>query len=194
MKLSFIQKQLNFLVGKYFIFLVILVFLVILGIGYLIFIKQLVTEIQEIGVVDLQSREQRLESRLESLSRLKKLNEKYIQLNAEQLSQLEYVIPDRSEIPFLVIEIKNFLEENDLAVIDIDVGAITAVSSTDAVGTPVTINQLPIVLGISGLDSYSKLKDFLDKLSLNLPLLELNSLTYSPLADTYSLNLTTYYQ
>ena len=111
------------------------------------------------------------------------------------LKQLEYVLPHQSEIPYLVIEIKNFIKDNDLILKNIDVGSLGAGPSTsEYTEIGAGIKKLPISLSLSGIDSYYKLKTFLDNLSVNLPLLELNSLSYSPITDSYNLNLITYYQ
>jgi len=204
MRPSFIKKQLYFILSRYFVIIIVAVFLAILSIGYLLFIQEKVVEIQEIGVVDLKSRENKLASRQETLARLKRLDERYRSITTDQLKQLDNVLPPESEIPYLVLEIKSFVKDNDLILRDIDVGSLgtgpisspeTSLESGEA-GTPlgIDIKKLPITLSLSGLDSYAKLKIFLDNLSLNLPLLELNSLSYSPATDAYNLNLTTYYR
>ena len=195
MKFSFLQRQLFFFINRYFIIIVICVFVVILGVGYLFFIKNTVTQIQEIGVVDLQVRDQELAAKQETLARLQRLNEKYTSLTHGDLAKLGDVLPSQSEIPSLVIEIKNFVESSGLILRDIDAGvlqALPAPSATTAAG--LVVKKLPITLSVSGVDNYSQLKSFLDKLSNNLPLLELTSLSYSPATDSYNLNLTSYYR
>lgn len=195
MKLSFLQRQLFFFINRYFIIIVICVFVAILGVGYLFFIKNTVTQIQEIGVVDLQVREQELAAKQETLGRLQRLNEKYTSLTQADLAKLGDVLPSQSEIPSLVIEIKNFVESSGLVLRDIDAGVLQALpvpSATTPAG--LVVKKLPITLSVSGIDSYSQLKSFLDTLSTNLPLLELTSLSYSPAADSYNLNVTSYYR
>ena len=80
--------------------------------------------------------------------------------------------------------------------VNIDIGPLDAVGymngSEPALGSP--IRDLNITLVFGGIESYFQLKDFLDSLNNVLPLLELKSFVYNPGADTYSLNLTTFYQ
>ncbi|MCH7492850.1 type 4a pilus biogenesis protein PilO [Patescibacteria group bacterium] len=171
--------------------IVIVMVLIILGSGYYIFIKERVADIQEIGVVDLSSRLAILDSRQRTLQSLDDLNKKYESVTSDQLKQLQYVLPQKSEIPQLMIELKNFVESNQLNLAKLESGPLTVDGSE---GTDQSIKSLNITMSISGINSYFLMKDFLDKLSGNLPLLELTSLSYSPGTQNYSLNLTLFYQ
>lgn len=196
MNLSFLKRKLIFLIGKYYVVIVILLVLFTLTLGYFFIIKDRVVEIQEVGLVDLQSSIDALSGREDTLFKLEQLYEKYSRITEDQTLQLSYVLPQQSEIPYLVIEIKNFIKENGLLLNSIDVGSLKSsrISAESTESDNSYVKELKISLNINGVDSYFKLKDFLDNLSTNLPLLELTSLVYSPGTDVYSLNLTTYYQ
>jgi Tfp pilus assembly protein PilO len=185
-----------FLISKYYVVIVVLLVLFTLAAGYFFIIKDRVVKIQEVELVDLQSAIDALSGREDTLFELKQLHEKYSRITEDQILQLSYVLPQQSEIPYLVIEIKNFIKENDLLLNSIDVGSLKSspISAEATASDNFSVKELKISLSINGVDSYFKLKDFLDNLSTNLPLLELTSLVYSPGIDAYSLNLTTYYQ
>ncbi len=178
---------------KYYIVIVVVFVIAVVGGGYLLFIKDTMKDINEIGVADLNSREEQLAERTETLLRLQNLNERFNKITQEDLRQLENVLPHQSEIPYLVIELKEFIKNNGLEVLSLDIGPMsTSAATIETANTPV--KSLSIVVVIDGLDSYEGIKTFLDAMSNNLPLVELNSFTYSPVISGYSLNLTTYYQ
>ncbi|XOU94468.1 MAG: type 4a pilus biogenesis protein PilO [Candidatus Kerfeldbacteria bacterium] len=181
---------------KYFIIILIVLSLIILGGGYYLFIQDKMTEIQKVGLVDLQSRLNKKDATDRTLVMLEMLNDDYNKLNEDQLQKLGSILPKKSEIPFLVIEIQNFIKDNELILGSIDVGPLSTLEEVSTINglSQNTFEELNITLSISGIDSYSKLKDFLDSLSEQLPIIELTSLNYVPGNETYSLNLTTYYQ
>lgn len=191
MEPQLIKRRFKYIFSRYYMMIVIVMVLIILGSGYYIFIKERVADIQEIGVVDLSSRLAILDSRQRTLQSLDDLNKKYESVTSDQLKQLQYVLPQKSEIPQLMIELKNFVESNQLNLAKLESGPLTVDGSE---GTDQSIKSLNITMSISGINSYFLMKDFLDKLSGNLPLLELTSLSYSPGTQSYSLNLTLFYQ
>ena len=186
-----LKRRFKYLFSRYYILLATVMVLTIIGSGYYIFIKDQVADIQEIGVADLSTRLATLNSRQHTLQSLEDLNKKYQAVTSDQLKQLQYVLPQKSEIPQLMIELKNFIESNQLNLTKLESGPLTVDGSP---GTDQSIKSLNITLSISGINSYFLMKDFLDKLSGNLPLLELTSLSYSPGTQNYSLNLTLFYQ
>ena len=193
---SIIRNSKSILI-KYYIVILIVVSLIILGGGYFIFIKDEVNEIQKVGLVDLQSRLNKKDITEKTLVKLQKLNEDFNKLHDDQLQKLEKALPKKSEIPFLVIELQNFVKDNELILNSIDVGPLSTLDEASSVVNGIVNNtpkELNITLNIGGVDSYFKLKSFLDSLSTQLPVIELTSLNYSPGGESYSLNLTTYYQ
>ena len=191
MESQLIKRRFKYIFSRYYMMIVIVMVLIILGSGYYIFIKERVADIQEIGVVDLSSRLAILDSRQRTLQSLDDLNKKYESVTSDQLKQLQYVLPQKSEIPQLMIELKNFVESNQLNLAKLESGQLSVDGSE---GTDQSIKSLNITMSISGINSYFLMKDFLDKLSGNLQLLELTSLSYSPGTQNYSLNLTLFYQ
>ena len=196
MNLSFLKRKLIFLISKYYVAIVILLVLFTLAAGYFFIIKDQVAEIQEVELVDLQSAMDALSGKKDTLFELEQLYEKYSRITKYQVLQLIHILPLQSEISYLVIEIQDFIKENYLLLNSIDVGSLksSGISAESITTDNLSVKELKISLSINGVDSYFKLKDFLDNLSANLPLLELTSLVYSPGTDAYSLNLTTYYQ
>jgi len=195
MNLPIVKRKIFLAINKYFVLVIIALALIILAGGYFLLIKDKVAEINDIGAVDLTSKQNLLASRQQVKEKLEALNAKYGQITEDQLRQLDYILPHQSEIPYLVIEIQNFVKNSNLTLDAIDVGPL---SINEAEGDEATaadnIRELNFTLTVSGFETYDSLKDFLDSLSTNLPLIELTSLVYTPEVDSYTLNLTTYYQ
>lgn len=195
MKLKLLKRRIAFIFSHYFLFVVIGFIAVILGLGYLLFVQRIVTDIQEAGVVDLNTQLQALDQRRVTLERLEDLETRYRAITHSQISQLQSVLPAEKEIPQIMIELKNFVADQELSLFTLDSGPLS-LPDESAVGAPTvqTIRTLNISLSVGNLTSYTKVKSFLDAISRQLPLLELTSLSYDPNQSTYSLNLTLYYQ
>ncbi len=194
MKPSIIKRKVAALFVKYYTIVLIVLVLVILGAGYSLLIQDTLREINEIGVENLQDKEAKLAQSKETIIRLKSLNDRYAKVMYEDVKMLSDVLPSQSEIPNLIIELQEFIKSNDLSLHDIQVGSLSTATISEVTAAAPVINSLNITVIISQLDSYDGLKLFLDDLSTNLPLVELNSLNYTPGIDAYSLNLTTYYK
>ncbi len=194
MKFKASAEKLIQLFDKLFIYFLIAIILIILGIGYMVFIQEKVAEIQKVGTVDLDSKINVQNSAQRNLNLLQDLSEKYNKVSQEELLKLAKVLPRESELPFLSIELDKFVTENGLILNSIDIGAFSGSSVSLAYSDTAPIKELNISLSIEGIESYLQLKSFLQAMSEELPLIELSSLTYNDELTTYNLNLTTYYQ
>lgn len=180
------------LFNKYFVIIVVVIVLIVLGIGYIAFIKDKVSQIQKVGKVDYQLKEDERDRKEVIIEKLERLEKEYRKISISQIKELEDIIPTQVDIPELIIKLKQFVADNDLILTSIDIGGAAA-AETAKESSSATIKSLNISLAISGIDSYNKFKSFLDSLEKNMPLLKMNSLTYNPKTDSYSLNLITYY-
>lgn len=195
MKLSSIKKSLIALFTNYFIVISVLCVALVIGLGYQLIIKSTVDDIRSIGVVDLKDREQQKANLEDTLRRLQRLENRYNELTYEDIKQLEYLLPDEREIPHIIIELKDFIAANGLKLNSIDVGMFRANIGDEADKVrAINIKSLNVTVSIDGLETYTQIKDFLDKLGTLMPPFELNSFSYSPGTSGYSLNLTTYYK
>lgn len=188
-----ISKKFITIFNKYYYIFLIVIVLVVLGAGYYFFIQEKVAEIQQVGTVDLDGKLNTKNIIQKNLDKLEELNEKKSQISQTSLDKLSKVLPKKSEIPFLMIELENFIEDNGLVLNSLDIGPLTGDDADNPVASN-TVNELKITLSFSGIESYLQLKNFLQIMSEQLPLIELSSLNYNDTISGYSLNLTTYYQ
>ena len=95
----------------------------------------------------------------------------------------------------MIIELDRFITENELVLNSLDIGPLSGQNDTQE-GAMIdnAVKELNISLSIAGIESYFELKNFLQIMSEQLPLIELSSINYSDELSSYSLNLTTYYQ
>ncbi len=187
-----LKRTIAFIISQYFVLVAAGIVVIIGGVGYLVFIHGTVTDIQQAGQTDLQAQLQAYEDRRITLGRLEDLSAQYNELTAIQLHQLDSVIPTESELPQIMIELKNFVSQHRLNLVSLDTGPLKAVKSSDSVSQ--TVKTLNITLTIDGIASYFQFKDFLDSISTQLPLMELHSISYVPSETSYGLNLTLYYK
>ncbi|MBI5037314.1 MAG: hypothetical protein HZC01_01200 [Candidatus Kerfeldbacteria bacterium] len=193
MKSKLLKRRIAYIFSRYFIFVVIGCVVLILGLGYLFFVQRIVTDIQEAGVVDLNTQLEALNQRRITLERLEDLETRYRAVTHAQIAQLQSVLPHESEIPQIMIELKDFVADNELSLVSIDSGPLSIPDGSKK-AAKAAIKTLNISLGVQNVTSYSKMKSFLDAVSTQLPLLELTSLAYDPDQTNYTLNLTLYYQ
>jgi len=197
MRFDSISRKIKLIFTKYYAVVLVIFVLIILLAGYLLFIKNIVSEIKDIGLVDIKNKQAELAVSKETLSRLQELKKRYDEVTSDELDQLAGFLPGQDDIPYLVIKLKKFIEDTGLTLDALDVGPLTTrqtEAKQDQTVSEDTLNKLTISLSIHGLDSYAGLKVFLDELSKNQPFLELTSISYSPGQDSYSFNLATYYQ
>ncbi len=197
MRFDSLVRKVKLIFTKYYAVVLVIFVLIILLVGYLLFIKNTVSAIKNIGLVDIKNKQAELFASKETLLRLQALKNRYDEITADELDQLAAFLPGQEDIPYLVLKIKKFIEDMGLKLDSLDVGPLTTdmiQKKSDQASSEKSLNKLTISLSIRGLDSYAGLKTFLEELSGNQPLLELTSISYSPDKDSYSLNLSTYYQ
>jgi len=168
--------------------------LIVLASGYYLFIQNKVAEIQQVGTVDLESKQNTQAIISSNLTKLIELNDLHSQIQAGSLDKLSKILPSQSDLPFLMIELEEFVDNNELSLTTLDIGPLTGNGSEDDAAVTGAVKELNITLGISGIESYFQLKNFLQVMSEQLPLMELSSLNYNDESESYNLNLTTYYQ
>ncbi|MDP2685376.1 MAG: type 4a pilus biogenesis protein PilO [bacterium] len=189
------SRKLILLFNKYYYVILVVLVLAILGGGYYFFIQERIAEIQKVGTVDLDSKLNTKATAQRNLDKLLELNENYSKISQSELKKLSGVLPKKSEIPFLIIELDRFIAENDLELNSLDIGPLSGENdSQENVVIDNAVKELKISLSIAGIESYFELKNFLQIMSEQLPLIELSSLNYNEATTAYNLNLTTYYQ
>ena len=191
------------LVDKYFSYWVIGIILVIGLLGYVFLIGPKYAAIQGVGLLEFTSKQQQLEQKKQELARLEQLARDFFDLNTSELQRIEEVLPKSPKsgdlfAQFEVLANRSEVQLNSISVNKGDTFPVVDAGETDVVTqTPAlqSVGVLDINIKVASLDSYDKLKVFLDNIEKNMRLVDLTSLQYLTESeqDTYSLNLKAYY-
>lgn len=196
--LSDIKKKIFHFFNKYYILITVILIIIIFTFSYLYFFKDEISEIRKVGVVDYQKKLDELEVKKRNLSELKSVFEKYEKLRKEEIEKLDMILPSDKDIPSLYIQLDAFAKDVGLNLSSIEIAekGVTTLKANQpgSTATSLGLKSVSISIAIKGIDSYSKLKLFLNSIEKNIRLFDISSITYSPSVDAYKISLTTYYK
>lgn len=192
-----IKKRTYTFINQFYIYIAIFLVIIMVVAGYFFFFKQEYGKIREVGIVDLQGKQNELEAKRSRLSEIEKAHESFKKISGEEIKKIATILPKGKDTPSLLIEMEALAKENGLILSGIDIaetGAISVPVQAQEGAASLNIKKININFKIQGINSYDKFKTFLSSIEKDIRLLDLNSLTYSPAADSYSISLVTYYQ
>src|SRR3989339_216306 len=100
MRFDSLGRKSKLIFTKYYAVVLVIFVLVILLVGYLLFIKNTVS--------DIKNKQAELAASRETLLRLQALKDRYDEITADELAQLAGFLPGQEDIPYLVLKIKKF--------------------------------------------------------------------------------------
>ena len=196
--LSRIINKIFFFTNKYYKVISAILVIIILTSSYFIFFQEEISEIQKVGVVDYQEKLNEKKIKENNLVELEEIFSKYQKLRKDEIEKLDIILPEEINIPSLYIQLEEWAEDIGLVLSEVSIGeksASTPSSKTlGSLPTSLGLKSVAISLSVHGIDSYEKLKLFLNSIEENIRILDVNSITYSQTVDIYNLNLTTYYK
>lgn len=191
------------LVDKYFSYCVIVIIVGIGLLGYVFLIGPKYSAIQGIGLLEFTSRQSQLEQKQQELAQLEQLAREFSDLNRSELQRIEEVLPKTPQAGDLFAQFEVLAQRSEVRLSSIsvnkgdtfpvaDTGEADVVTQSPALQS---VGVLDINIKVASLDSYAKLKVFLDNIEKNMRLVDLTSLQYLTETgqDSYSLNLKAYY-
>lgn len=195
------------IITQYFRYVVILVIIIVVALGYFFVLGPKYTILKEMGILNYGAKVQELDSKKQDLEKLRELKETYSQLNKAQIENLELILPSQEDIPSLFSQFESLALANGLVLNNISITkAEAAPAETEKEGqlglggeetTPAETTQgvltLNVALSFQVGGGYDNLKNFLDILENNMRIVDLTSLSYTPETEAYSINLKTYY-
>ena len=213
---------LNFdaLIARHFRYVLVAVVVLLVGLGYLLFIGPQVSAVRQYGVVDLSAENKRLTDRTDYLSRLEKMLQLYSALNQTDLDRFNRLLPTEADFPDLFVIVEDLVSSSELELnsLSISPGSGTSVTSGETGTAPSEpanpaaslaqrgdLKVLNLAVSVSGGKSYEHFKKFLQNIENSLRLFNIQSLTFAPAQSTqtgrlestassaYSINLQTYY-
>lgn len=192
------QIQIHDFLKRYFIVINIFLIFLILMFSYLFLIKPKI-DLTIAGIKENISIQQNaLNIQRKKLADMEAALDFYRQITEQQLQQIVSILPNKYPKEKLFGEIEDVIIQHGFILSDI---SLNHLEEPDLESLEPEINSLPSAsnLGIIeislnvGLVDYSNLKQFLNILESNLPLLDILSLSFAPGGDTLGLEMRTYY-
>ena len=181
----FLDKFKKFLVANFRLFSLIIP-LIILGCGYLYFLRPKYNYLKMTGGLTLNILKSSLQSKKEYLKNLEELKITYNNLTEEEKEKLEQILPLKKDIPNLFVHFENLIKQNGLK--------LSSINFTEEDTTEEDIKKgvkiLNIDLGLKG-GNYQILKKFLTNLEQDIKIMDVVSISFSP--EGYNIKLKTYY-
>lgn len=189
------------IVSQYFKLLAAMVVIIICVIGWVLLLSPKYQKIQQTGGLTYKQSGTELTDAENYLAQLKDLQKTYETLNHEDLADLEKILPEKKDIPGLLIQLEALTKDNGLVMTNIDISEpeenVAPVTDTNQSLENEFSNQnirsLDITMSVQGIDSYNKLKVFLQEIEKNIRIVDLKAFQYQEGQQVYALNLGTYY-
>lgn len=194
------EEKINQFLNEYYKYLLWIIVVIIIFIGYFLFISPQYKTLQDTGLFEQREAETILSERQQNLSDLKQMRQAYDTLEIRTWRSLNNILPKESEIYLLFAEMETFARNNNLDLTSININANAAIASpadtkadAKAANIPGSIKAIDISVNIDGINSYENFKLFLDNIENNIRILDVKSMSYSPEKTQYTLSFTTYY-
>lgn len=206
--------NLNALITQHYRYVLTAAVVLLVGLGYLLFIGPQVSAVRQYGAVDLSAENKRLTDRADYLTRLKDMLQRYDALDQTDLARFSRLLPTEADFPDLFVIVEDLVSSSDLELVSLSISPGSATTGTAPNGetNPYAslaqrgdLKVLNLSISVSGGQSYDHFKAFLEKIENSLRLFNVQSLTFSPAQATqasrmestsnsgYSINLQTYY-
>lgn len=212
MKFSFTSyyAAANTFITKYFRWFVLLEIAFILLIAWFALLQNAYITIREQGLVGYAQIQTDIETKQQRLKSLERMSTALQAVNTERLRQIDALLPVGLQPTRVIADMHAFADSAHVTIASIDVVQNAASAQTASTSVAVAAGDenivVPSSIDQSGVSTatitmsvetqggeYETLKTFLDSLESFVPLLDLNSLNYSPATTSYALQLTTYY-
>lgn len=204
------RKRIVYFLINYFNWLILAFVLIILALGYFLFIqpkyKQIARELDIISV----SKEGKYIERQEYLNQLLKLKEVYYNIKKNDTNKIKIFLPDYhgtedilSQLEFIALrnglllkslQIKKDKEEalSQKATKEKKITTDEKVGAISPGGLESEVGKIEIGMEVVGVD-YAALKNLLKTIENNLRLYDISSINYSPAGGSLTITLSTYY-
>ncbi len=178
-----LNKLYNFL-DKYFTGIVVLIIILVFYFGYIYLIdsrlQALISKTQESNV----NQENILKTQRERLSQMNKNLDFFKQISIDDIKRPKKVVPDVYPKEKLLGEIEDLVLQNGFLFSNLSI-------QKESIDNP-HLGVIKIQFTVNNID-YIGLKNFLNTLENNLPLMDILSLNFSPNSENLSLLINTYY-
>ncbi len=175
------------LIHLYYLVAVVVVVL-FLAIGSLIMI--MVYSGNDISEMLLKKQES-LTAKQAELEKLKAMKTNYEQLEQSSQKILE-VLPEDKNLPEIILQLEELARKNNLTMTNINIAEDKQTTANEQKTNKLNVKKVVLTTNLTGGD-YFTLKSYLMDVEKNVRLLDIQSLAYSPITNSYDLMLGSYY-
>ncbi|MEK7166815.1 MAG: type 4a pilus biogenesis protein PilO [Patescibacteria group bacterium] len=190
------QQKITVIFVQNFKLFLILTILVILGLGYFLFVKQFYLELKE-KIKELKNFKQNvLITKKKQLDDLKIFKKEYQKLEGLEVQKLITILPFKKDMPELFKQIEDITQKSGVTLLSLDIADGGIMNASDTKETSLSegksLKALNISAEVGGMDYYT-LKVFLNNLEKNIRLIDVISFDFSLNDKSQKINLRTYY-
>ncbi|MFA6588009.1 MAG: hypothetical protein WCT08_02985 [Patescibacteria group bacterium] len=189
---SFIAEHLS-IIGK-------IVAFIILIIGILFLVVPQYQKARGLAGVDYTYKKTQLENETQYRDSLFELRNSLNKIPQEDIDRISLIIPKGKDIPGIFKQMEGFAKSVGMTLQSVSIsdgGLATGSTASAAAGNASQVKTLSISVVLGGSMNYSRMKDFLNTLAKQAPILDLTSISYSPATSavptTYSFSFRSYY-
>lgn len=190
MTLAEFRTQLHTLLDRWYRWIAAVVLVVVLLLGWMVFLHDGYRELRDSSIGGYRVTVERLRDRQAHLQQLRTMEEEFTMLEQERLRHIDYVLPRGIDATAMIADVSTFATTAGVRVMNIDVVRSAEDAAIDGI-----VRTAVITLNVQTPDgSYDQLKQLLSALETYTPVLDLETLAYTPGNTSYALQLRTYYR
>lgn len=177
MTLGSLQQK---LLLDYFRWTVVVTAVIIIGLGYALFLNVKIESIRTTGLLERKRVENELKVQQEFAAALRTSGEKYARIfPASRLAEVEQFLPATDDFPGLLLTVKNIAANAGLTMDSLSVSAAVAGASGGLIPPPPSgVQTQDVTVSISGLRGYQDVKQFVAQLESSRRLLDVTSISF----------------
>lgn len=182
------KNSLNVVLAHYYLPISAAVLVLVLFFGYYFILLRHYNSNLISREVDKAAKSNTLELKKKEYAQVTSLIENYEKINREDIENIKYLLPDKKDIPGILVQLEAIAEKNGIILGGITINEVPETAND-------TFHRLTVnveLIGVSGY-SYEIVKSFLSDIENNLRIFDVNAVYFSPESTNYSLNLFTYY-
>lgn len=172
----------------------------ILVIGGVALVLPRVQQVQSLGGLDYTQKKRQYDAQLVYLDELRALRSEVNAVSPDDIARLDAVVPRKKDIPGIFRQMQSFATEANMSLQSVSVsdgGGATATTTSPSATATGTLRTITVSVVLAGSLDYTGLKNFLNVVSRQAPLLDLTAISHSPgqssSASTYSFSFRSYY-
>lgn len=220
-KLKFDKVTLNEYLNKYYALLAVVLVLIILAVGGILLIYPQYQDLVQVREEQLSTSEYDLVQKTQYLRDLREMDENFQAQNLENYRNLDKIMFSQSDFPLLFARMENIVESAGMKIVSIsyvpqgeeaespvgraeppeEQGQQGDILGQDTLGSapendlPDGISRLSVTMTVQASEKkWEAFKGFINTLQYNIQLIEMESLSYSPGLETYSLAFNMYFK